>query len=281
MSAGTPEISVGRLAAGMAISAMLLLAGAALAESDVAQGSAAQAGERQSQSQQYSDGRASTMPGTTTEDRYAPLVTTGERTKAGRMTASGKLSATEAVSQAASEDFWFFHADVQLFNDDDHDGYYHGIDVLFDADTIYETADVYAVLYLSYEGGPWNEYAVTDTFRIFGATSDDEYVVVTELTSGYPRGNYDLLIDLYDTWDGRLVATLGPEDSSALSYLPLEDFNRDDPDAGDSVVVVDNGGGALDLWTVLAGLLYVLAFWLVRRRQRLNRIVRDADSYRA
>lgn len=266
MTAGTPEIRVARPSAGTPLVLIaLLLAGAALAENDVAQGSA-EAGERQSQSRQYSGGRSSTTPRTTTEDRYAPLATTGARTD-GTLSPSGKPAAGQGGSEAASEDFWFFHADVQLFSDDDHDGYYHGIDVLFDADTIFETADVYAVLYLSYEGGPWNEYAVTDTFRIFGATSDDEYVVVTELTSGYPRGNYDLLIDLYDTWDGSLVATLGPEDSSALSYLPLEDFNRDDPDGGDTVVVVDSGGGALDVWTVLAGLLYGLAIWLVRRRQ--------------
>lgn len=269
MTAGIPDIRPVRPTAGIpAVFAMLLLAGAAVAEDDVAQGAPDSAGQRQSQSQQYSDGRSSATPRTTTEDRYAPLVTTGERTNTARVTASGKLAAGQQGSEAASEEFWFFHADVQLFNDDDHDGYYHGIDVLFDADTIFETADVYAVLYLSYEGGPWNEYAVTDTFRIFGATSDDEYVVVTELTSGYPRGNYDLLIDLYDTWDGRLVATLGPEDSSALSYLPLEDFNRDDPDRGNTVVVVEDGGGALDVWTVLAGVLYVLAVWLVRRRQR-------------
>lgn len=267
MSAGTPDMTVTRPGAGIpAILAMLLLTGGALAD-DVA-------ADRQSHSRQYSDGRSSAAPRTTTEDRYAPLVTDGERTKPGSVSGSGKLAANSG-SQAASGDFWFFDADVQLFNDDDHDGYYHGIDVLFDADTVFETADVYAVLYLSYEGGPWNEYAVTDTFRIFGATSDDEYVVVTELTSGYPRGNYDLLIDLYDTWDGSLVATLGPEDSSALSYLPLEDFNRDDPDRGDTVVVVDHGGGALDVWTVLAGILYIVAVWLVRRRQRAYRLRRD------
>ena len=259
MSAGTFHLtSRWCCAAGLAA---LLLAGAAAAQTGVADGSA----ERESRTRQYPGGRETTTPRTTTEDRYAPLVTEGKQSASARAASSGKLPA--ASGEVVSEDFWFFHADVELFNDDDRDGHYHGIDVLFDADTIYETADVYAVLYLSYEGGPWNEYATTDTFQIFGATSDDEYVVVTELESGYPRGNYDLLIDLYDTWDGRLVATLGPEDTSALSYLPLEDFNRDDPDRGDSVVVVD-GGGALDAWTVLAGLLYVLAVYLVRRRQR-------------
>lgn len=261
MTAGTSDKTARRPAVGIpAFLATFLLAAAALADNDVA-------GDRQSHSRQYSDGRSSAEPRTITEDRYAPLVTAGDRTKRDDAAATAKL--------AGPEDFWFFYVDVQLFNDDDHDGYYHGIDVLFDADTVFETADVYAVLYLSYEGGPWNEYAVTDTFRIFGATSDDEYVVVTELTSGYPRGNYDLLIDLYDTWDGSLVATLAPEDSSALSYLPLEDFNRDDPDRGDTVVVVDHGGGALDVWTLVVAMLYGLAVWLVRRRQRAYRLRRD------
>ena len=61
--------------------------------------------------------------------------------------------------QKAGNDFWFYAADVVLFNDDDFDGYYWGIDLLFDADTYYDVADVYAVVYLSYQGGPWNEFA--------------------------------------------------------------------------------------------------------------------------
>ncbi len=226
---------------------------------------------RHSTSRQHTDGgRDSSTAQTTTEDRYAPLVISGERSKPGEVTGHDKLSGNSAVAQNVNNDFWIYYADVQLFNDDDHDGYYHGIDVLLDADTIYEVADVYAVLYLSYEGGPWNEYAVTDTFAIFGATSDDEYVVVTELKTGYPRGSYDLLIDLYDTYDGQLVASYGPADTSALANLPLEDFQRDDPGGGDTVVVVEDGGGALDAWTLIAGWLYVLAVYLVRRRQRLD-----------
>ena len=226
---------------------------------------------RQSTSQQHSHGgRDSLAPRTTTDDRYAPLVTSGERSKPGQEKGLSKLSGDSAVAQNIGNDFWFYYVDVQLFNDFDNDGYYHGIDVLFDADTIYEFAEVYAVLYLSYEGGPWNEYAVTDTFEIFGATSDDEYVVVTELKTGYPRGSYDLLIDLYDTYDGQLVATYGPADSSAMTNLPLEDYQRDDPRRGDTVVVVRDGGGALDAWTLIAGGLYVLAVYLVRRRQRMR-----------
>ena len=53
----------------------------------------------------------------------------------------------------AGYDFWFYTADVVLFNDNDLDGHFWGIDLLFDVDTYYDVADVYAVVYLSYEGG--------------------------------------------------------------------------------------------------------------------------------
>ncbi|HLU05363.1 MAG TPA: choice-of-anchor H family protein [Woeseiaceae bacterium] len=203
-----------------------------------------------------------------TSDAFDPLVTEGLRRKPGPATTSGKASSgTAAIEskgyQSASNDFWFYYADVQLFNDDDQDGYFHGLDVLFDADTYFEVADVYAVLYLSYEGGPWNEYAVTEPFSIYGATSDDEYVVVTELETGYPTGSYDLLIELYDTYDGAFVADIGPEDDSGLGFLPLEDFNRDDPNRHHHHH--RSGGGAFD-WqmAVLLGSTLLVA----RHRRR-------------
>jgi hypothetical protein len=221
------------------------------------------AGEARESTTHYYDkgGRARTSLQARTEDRYDGLATEGLRNKPGLTAERGKTSSTVAAS--LSNDFWIYYADVELFNDDDRDGYFHGIDVLFDADTYFEVADVYAVLYLSYEGGPWNEYAVTETFSIYGATSDDEYVVVSELMSGYPAGDYDLLIELYDTFDGSLVADLGPEDNPDLGYLPLEDFDRDDPRRGSG----GHGGGAVDWLTAfLLGSVWVTT--RVRRRKR-------------
>jgi hypothetical protein len=168
-------------------------------------------------------------------------------------------------SQATHSDFWFYTADVILFNDDDFDGYYWGIDLLLDADTYYDVADVYAVIYLSLEGGPWNELAVTDSFSIFGATSDDEYILVTELLSGYPTGDYDLLIELFDAFDGAFLASFGPADTSELSFLPLEDANHDDPDFDNPVVVV-HGGGAVSWWMISVMLLLLLGTALRNRR---------------
>ena len=122
----------------------------------------------------------------------------------------------------------------------------------FDADTIWGVADVYAVVYLSFEGGPWNQYAVTNDFTIFGTSAVDDYVIETELLSGYPTGYYDLLIELFDAWDGSYLASFGPADSSELSFLPLESANRDDPFPGGGGVSVSRGGGGAFTWLMLA-----------------------------
>lgn len=185
-------------------------------------------------------------------DELPALVISGDRSRSSRAAGQQKLTvgATESGSQTPNGDFWFYSADVELYSDLDFDGYYVGIDVTFDADTIYDVADVYAVLYLSYELGPWNEYAYTEDFTIHGASGDDEYFIETELVSGYPTGDYDILIELYDTYDGAFVASFGPDDSSQLSYLPLEDIGRDTPQQ--TVVIVEQGGGSTGLLSLLA-----------------------------
>jgi len=205
----------------------------------------------------------------TTED-YGPLVTTGDRSKPGTGAKLSKPGVADSpvleggVTQSASLDFWFYEADVILYNDDDNDGFYHGIDLLFDVDTNFAAADIYAVLYLSYEGGPWNEYAVTEDYTIFGTSGSDEYVLETELMSGYLTGSYDLLIEVFDAFDSTFLTSFGPVDTSELAYLPLEDYNRDAPV---EVVVVHNhhgGGGSLDQW-FLSALVLLLMISAVRK----------------
>ena len=190
--------------------------------------------------------RARGAAGTTTDDAFAPLQTAGARSGGKRSLLQSSVGAT---ATAPNTEFWFYTADVVLFNDHDRDGHFHGIDLLFDVDTYYDVADVYAVVYLSLEGGPWNEYAATDNFTLFGASADDEYVIVTELLSGYPTGSYDLLIELFDAYDDRFLASYGPADTSELAFLPLEDAHRDEPYT--TTVVVTEGGGSLGWWVLL------------------------------
>jgi hypothetical protein len=199
------------------------------------------------------------FPGKTSEDEFKALERAGDR-----VAAKGSLSRSKPVTQtmqAANADFWFYTADIELFNDHDRDGYYHGIDLLFDADTYYAIADVYAVVYLSLDGGPWNEYAATEDFTLFGASSEDDYVIATELLDGYPSGSYDVLVELFDAYDNTFLAYFGPDDTSELAFLPLEDAGRDVADVPDVTVVNHQHGGG----STGAAFILVLALVVLRR----------------
>lgn len=199
------------------------------------------------------------IAGVVSEDEFDALVSGGQRSAGKR--SSDQSKTTPRTSQAANTDFWFYSADVLLFNDHDGDGHFSGIDLLFDADTYFTFADVYAVVYLSFEGGSWNEYAVTENFTLFGSSSDDDYVVVTELLTGYPTGSYDVLIELFDAYDDSFVAWIGPEETSELAFLPLEDADRDA--VVPEIIVVDHhhGGGSLSWLLVLSlGLATLVRF---------------------
>ena len=191
-----------------------------------------------------------------TLDELEPLVTEGNRSNSTR-SSSQKTSSTDDSKPGAESsatpnvEFWFYDVDVELFSDFDRDGYFSSIDLNFDADTIYNVADVYAVIYLSFDYGPWNEYAVTDDFTIYGASGDDEYFVETDLVAGYVTGEYDVLIELFDAYDGTFVASIGPDESAQLSLLPLEDAGRDTP-AGTTIVINEGGGGSISWLGLLA-----------------------------
>lgn len=128
------------------------------------------------------------------------------------------------LATPASADYWIHDAHVALLRDDDGDGFHHRFELNFDADTDYYSADVYARLYLSYEGGPYYLYYTTDSFTIDGSASDDGYEVTTTLTTGYPTGYYDLAIDLYEHGSGHIVASSDGYHDGDLAALPLEDL---------------------------------------------------------
>ncbi len=225
---------------------------------------------RVSESSFFSEGRGQTAPDRVETREFNGTPQGGAREGATRGAEQRKLSGNEA--RTPNVDFWFYSADIELFADDDRDGYYHGIDLWFDADTVYLSAEVYAVVYLSLDGGPWIEYAETENFSIFGATATDDYVIVTELLSGYPTGSYDVLIELFDAWDNSFVADLGPESTSELAFLPLEDAERDIPFTSSPPIAVSRGGGgAVDAATLAIFALLTAAVARTRRQRPLHR----------
>jgi hypothetical protein len=147
-----------------------------------------------------------------------------------------KLAPDEVVRQAkppsAAASFflgeaWIYEVRVELFNDFDRDGYYTYMRVRIDADTIFNRHWVYAVLLLSADGLHWEELHITEDFLIRGTSPRDAYEIEVELVSGYPRGFYDVLVELYDSERALLLDEFGPAQSSALALLPLEDVYSD------------------------------------------------------
>lgn len=190
----------------------------------------------------------------------------GPRVSPGRV-ASGKRIGTAAGTgiQTASHDtvdFWIYDASSELFYDLDRDGFFHGMAITFDADVSAGWADIYAELYLSRNGGPWNLYYTTRVFSILDADSNDAYEVVTDLDFGYPSGDYDVLIELYDADSGDFLADYGPDDDAALAWLPLEDAELDTPYRNYNQGSYGGGGTGPALLVLIA----LLAAWRQRER---------------
>lgn len=128
-------------------------------------------------------------------------------------------------------DFSVYDGYSVLFDDFDYDGFYQTFSVIFDADVhTYAGADqaaIYAEIYLSRNGGPWEYLYTTDSFTIYGESTEDEYEVMTNLATGYPSDYYDVLIDIYEVGYSDIVATYSSDDTNNLYALPLESSNYD------------------------------------------------------
>jgi len=154
------------------------------------------------------------------------------------------------LSQDYTADFAIYGATSFLQDDYDGDGFYQTFSIAFDAD-IYsynesEIGEVYALLYISKNGGPWTHYFTTDSFLIEGDTDIDEYEVITTFLSGYSSDYYDVLIDLYQVGYDDVVASYSSDDSNALYALSIESADYDEP----YVEVVEISAGSF-YWLII------------------------------
>lgn len=181
-----------------------------------------------------------------------------------------RSESTQLMSSSYYGDFSLYDASVELVEDFDYDGFYHHFSVTMDADTVYSNAHVYAELYISYQGGPWNYYASSDVFTIYGDSANDAFVIESELVDGFPAGYYDIRIDLYDADHHTWLLSYGPYEDNSLSALPLEDSYRDSFYDGTSVsyetdIYVHGNGSMNGLGLLLLAGLVIVARRFVRR----------------
>ncbi|WP_158970838.1 choice-of-anchor H family protein [Paraglaciecola sp. L3A3] len=144
--------------------------------------------------------------------------------------------------------FWLYDAWISFHTDDDRDGFYNHFTLEFDADTEFDHAQVYARLYLA-KGEVFKEYHTTSNFNIYADNNNDSFVVESELLTGFPAADYEVLIELYDANSNQLVATLDGFNDADLYLLPLESEDYEEVYV-DQVVVIHESGGSL-AWLIL------------------------------
>lgn len=186
-----------------------------------------------------------------------PMLKQGYRTESGKTTDPIKNSASNYAS-----DFSIYNVSTELISDFDYDNFYHRFSITIDADTVYESAAVYAKLYLSYEGGPWNYYASSDTYHIYAESGLDAFIIETELADGFSAGYYDVRIELYDADYNQWILSYGPYDDSSISSLPLEDSFKDshfiDATYPVETEVIIAGSGSMNFWLLAVATLLLI-----------------------
>lgn len=166
----------------------------------------------------------------------------------------------EELSTAShSVDYWFYDAQMTLYTDRDYDGYYASFDLEFDADTNYYQAPVYAIVYLG-TNDYYEAFHVTSVFNLYSDSSDDGVLLESELVTGYPSDDYDVLIELIDAETDQILATIDAYEDADLSYQSMESVDYDRPVT--SEVIVETQAGSWGLWSSLT----VIGLIIMRRR---------------
>lgn len=189
------------------------------------------------------------------------------------MEAEESLSASHRERLSFHSDdvsFEIFDAWISLRGDLDYDGFYHQLSVNLDADTSSDHETVYAKLYLSYEGGPWQQYAISELFEIHGDAIEDTYEIVTEFVEGYPPGYYSVLIELHSLFHPGIVASRILEHEEKGYPISLEDLDHDDAHRyqhPDEEIIVYGSGGSFSLGGLSILFLLLIAGQRIRSRK--------------
>lgn len=211
-------------------------------------------------------------------DIMPALIKDGSRLESNNTSTNQKKSSSQNFSIGiSSHGYSLFDASTELISDFNYDGFYHRFSVTFDVDTIYDVSYVYAEVYLSYEGGPWNYYATSDNYHIYLDSENDTMTIETELADGFSPGYYDVRIEIYDADSNEWLLSYGPYDDASLNALPLEDSYHDDFNylndghLTTEVIVSGHGHGAMSWLLILFPILIALV--RTKRNHYLNKTI--------
>lgn len=114
-----------------------------------------------------------------------------------------------------------YDAWLDMRADSDGDGYHHLFDITFDIDSIANGHSIYVIGEL--QGSSRQILFRTDPYTVNGGSGEDTYQVRVLLTDGYPPGQYQLILHVYDANSNNLLITYDGLDNHRLNNLFLED----------------------------------------------------------
>jgi hypothetical protein len=176
-------------------------------------------------------------------------------------------SSKQAVvtTQAYQSHVWFHSIDIILSGDLNANGYYHRLQVEFDADTSKSYQAVFAEFTLLPRFGKERVYYTSSVFELFRQSADDWLAIDTVLDNRFAADDYLLTVRLFDANTGYMLAEISGFDNLSLNDLPLEDYARDSFIRSSSVTVSAGTTGILLLLALC--LMFCQRFYHVKHRR--------------
>ena len=150
-----------------------------------------------------------------------------------------------------------YAAQVDLVNDNNHNGYYQQLDVSFDVDSPHVSSQLIAQFYL----GDVLLFT-SNSFWIHGNNTTDKQFFAIELQQGISTGYYDLDIHLVDAKNHQQRHQISAIDWIVFKNLPLESQYRDNDNGSDQEIEITVEQHAGSIAWMLVGLFSLL---IIRR----------------
>lgn len=170
--------------------------------------------------------------------------------------------AIEGQSYDQTQTISVYSADIDLYNDDNQNGFYHQASVSFDVDVPFGSADLIAEFYLDGQ-----LIHTSRRFTIYGSATNDKQYFDIEMVSGLQPGYYDLDIHILDADDLYQRHHIAAVDWVVFTDLPLESYYWDHHYEDEVEVHIDQSAGNLGI--AIFGLLVIA---LMRRFKRYKAI---------